>query len=196
MTVLAKSAILVEMNKPKGITVTPLLDAAQIGPSSIDVRLGKEFIIFKKSRRQVIDCEPQYPSNNRNTIDGERSSWKQDVHEFQERVRLDLNSEFVLHPNELILASTLEYIATPEDIFASVEGKSTIGRLGLLVATATAIAPGYSGCITLEVINEGEIPIVVRPGQLIAQIVFFRTSGVGHYEGRYMHPIGPEFPSL
>lgn len=187
MTVLAKSAIKDSLKSVKGIRVTPLLECSQIGPSSIDVRLGKEFIIFKKSRRRVIE----YRSNSNGA-----SNWSKEVHYFQERVRLDLGSEFILHPGELILASTLEYISLPKDIFASVEGKSTIGRLGLLVATATAVAPGFKGCITLEIINEGEIPVVVYPGELIAQIVFFRTSGEGDYAGKYIFPIGPEFPQL
>ncbi|ABG38858.1 dCTP deaminase [Paraglaciecola sp. T6c] len=183
--VLTKEIIKRDLKADNDFWITPLLSEEQFQPASLDVRLGKEFIIFKKSRKQCIDLTLVDSKLNNKLI-----------HEFQERIRLSINSPFTLHPGELILASTLEYLSLPNNIFASVEGKSTLGRLGLIIATATAVSPGFKGCITLEIVNQGEIPVVVSPGQLIGQIIFMRTEGTATYRGRYHYPVGPQFPKI
>jgi dCTP deaminase len=68
--------------------------------------------------------------------------------------------------------------------------------MGLIIATATKVDPGFKGCITLEIINEGQVPIVLYPGILIAQLVLHKTSGKSRYSGRYNHPTGPQFPNF
>lgn len=185
MSVLAKSELKRLLKNSSDFKVTPLLDEKQIGPASIDIRLHKEFIIFKKSQKAYVKCYAN-----------DKDQWRTSLHEFQERVRLSFNDTFVLHPGELILGSSFEYIALPTDIFATVEGISTLGRLGLIIATATSINPGFKGCITLEIVNEGEIPILVKPGIIIGQLIFWETRGEGKYEGKYQHPVGPQYASF
>ena len=182
MSVLAKTILLERLRDTTDFFVTPILDENQIGPSSIDIRLHKEFIIFRKSQRESVNLHIS-----------DKAAWRVALHEFQERVRFSFNDQFVLHPGELVLGGSLEYISLPTNVFATVEGKSTLGRLGLIIATATSISPGFKGCITLEIVNEGEIPIVVKPGQLIGQLVFWETKGEGAYDGKYLHPIGPQY---
>ena len=75
-------------------------------------------------------------------------------------------------------------------------GKSTWGRMGLIIATATKVDPGFRGCITLEIVNEGEVPLILYPGLSIAQLVVHETGRSSTYSGRYRYPIGPEFPKF
>jgi dCTP deaminase len=83
--------------------------------------------------------------------------------------------EFVLQPGDFGLAASLEYICLPSDMMAFVEGKSSLGRTGLLIATATQIAPGFKGCIVLELFNAGTVPIILRPAMRVAQLVLVST---------------------
>lgn len=184
MTVLTKKAILKAMDpdEKEPLVVTPLTDPKQIGDSSIDVRLGHEFIVFRRSQLKSLDYAKDH------------AKWQNIIHRSQERVRVSLFDEFVLHPGELTLGSTLEFISLPTTLAASVEGRSSWGRLGLIIATATAIGPGYKGCLTLEIVNEGEVPIVVYPGLKVAQIILYKVEGVADYRGKYHCPIGPEYP--
>jgi dCTP deaminase len=93
----------------------------------------------------------------------------------------------VLHPQKFVLGCTLEYVRVPEGHVAYVIGRSSWGRLGLVVATAIGIHPGYSGCITLELRNLGETPIVLYPGQTIAQVFVHRVEGArGTGKGQYV----------
>src|SRR5208282_5817450 len=82
---------------------------------------------------------------------------------------------FTLHPGDFALAVSLEYVAVPPDFMAFVEGKSSLGRAGLIVATATQVAPGFKGSIVLELFNSGTVPLLLRPGMPIAQLVFVHT---------------------
>ena len=159
MSILAQPEILEEMKKPEDpLIVTPLLDKRQIGESSVDVRLGHEFIVLKRSSLSHID-----PTRSEN--------WDSDILRWQERVRISLFKSFVLNPGQLVLGATLEYISVPMQIAAAVEGRSSWGRLGLIIATAATVGPGFRGCITLELVNSGGIPLVVYPGMRIAQLV-------------------------
>ncbi|MBI4679993.1 MAG: dCTP deaminase [Nitrospirae bacterium] len=118
------------------------------------------------------------------------------IEKYQEKVRLNYKGEFVLHPGQLIIGSTLEYIRLPESLMCYVIGKSSWGRMGLIIATATKVDPGFKGCITLEIINEGEVPIILYPGIPIAQLVFHETNNSVTYEGSYNCATGPEFPKF
>jgi dCTP deaminase len=164
------------------LIVTPLFDAEQtIGASAIDVRLGTEFILFRKESIHSLDVSAA-------------DSLIGDVSRYQHRVVKRIKDPLVLHPGQLVIGSTLEYVQVPRSLMAYVVGKSTWGRTGLVIATATKVDPGFRGCITLEIINEGEIPLVLFPGIPIAQLVFHRAERPVEYSGHYQCPIGPEFP--
>jgi len=187
MTVLSNKSIWKHIKKPfdkDPLIITPLLDPEnQIGNSSIDLRLGHEFIVLRKSSISGID-----PT--------ELDELQKNLYRTQERIRISLKKEFVIHPGQLILGSTLEYISIPKNIFASIEGRSSWGRLGLIIATATSIAPGFKGCVTLELVNSGEVPITLYPGFIIAQLILYSADSTTGYSGKYSYPTGPEFTRL
>jgi uncharacterized cupin superfamily protein len=112
-------------------------------------------------------------------------------------MRVSLREPFIIHPGQLALGATLEYLSLPERLTATVEGRSSWGRLGLIIATACNIDPGFKGCITLELVNNGEAPLVLYPGVRIAQFVFHRAEGAAVYgEGKYNCPVGPQFSRI
>jgi dCTP deaminase len=164
------------------LVVTPLLNRADtIHDAAIDVRLGTEFVVLRKQMMPSLNI-----ANATELLAG--------VEKYQQRFVRRIREEIVLHPGQLIIGSTLEYLQVPRGLMCYVIGKSTWGRTGLVIATATKIDPGYRGCVTLEIINQGEVPIVLVPGIPIAQLVFHRTSGKTTYDGVYSCPVGPEFP--
>lgn len=185
MSVLFKADFLPLLNKDlkNRITITPILEASQIQQSSIDVRLGNEFIIFRKISFPAIDIKDQ------NMLRSEQMK-------YQERIRIDFKSQFVLHPNDLVLGSTFEYIGLPETIIADVLVKSTWGRLGLIIPTPTKVDPGFHGCVTLELFNAGDAPLILYPGIPIAQLVFQQSKSGAAYQGGYSCATGPQFPRL
>ena len=165
------------------LVVTPLLSAKQVSGGSVDVRLGTEFIVLKRSARG--------PINPMTMSEG--------AADYQERVVLDVGQRMVLHPNQLVLGATLEFLQIPADLIAYVIGRSSWGRLGLIVATAIMVQPGYRGSLTLELANLGDTPIYLYPGTRIAQLVFHSVSSptAGYaQQGKYSGPVGPEFSKL
>jgi dCTP deaminase len=141
-----------------GRVVLEPADPAMVQPSSVDVRLDKFFRLFDNHTYPVID-----PS--------------QDQPELTRLVEAQPGEPFVLHPGEFVLASTLEVVTLPDDIAARLEGKSSLGRLGLLThSTAGFIDPGFSGHVTLELSNVATLPILLWPGMKIGQLCFFRLS--------------------
>lgn len=161
------------------LIITPLLEESQIGQSSVDLRLGHEFVLAKRANMPPVDPIRQ-PSDHQR----ER---------YQERIRVPRQEKVFLHPGEFILGSTLEYIRLPNDIGAYVTSRSSWGRVGLAIATAIAVAPGFAGIITLELTNLGSAPLILRPGVRIAQILFHRcATAVEPYSGRYRCPTNPE----
>lgn len=167
------------------LVVTPLLDEAQVGAASVDVRLGHQFITLK--RASVTHIDPT-----------ERDRFDLRLQQTQHRIRVGMNEPFVIHPGQLVLGATLEYVSMPKDLAATVEGRSSWGRLGLIIATACSVAPGFKGCITLELVNDGEVPLVLYPGVRIAQLVFHNTDKKADYRrvGKYDCPTGPEFSRI
>lgn len=91
----------------------------------------------------------------------------------QSLIRKGWGESFYLHPGELVLAATLEYIVMPADLTAQVITRSSYGRLGLLSATAVQVHPDFHGCLTLELVNLGEMPLAITPGERVAQLMFF-----------------------
>lgn len=175
-----------EADYQKKLLVTPLLSEQQIGPASIDIRLGSSIIIPRKTyvdRQDVTDS----------------SVIRQVEHRLYERTRLKYKSRFMLHPNQLILGVTFEYLSLPFDIFAVIMSRSSWGRLGLVVATAAAVQPGYKGCLTLELVNLSESPISLYPGLPVGQLVFHEVPAKGAeavYAGRYDCPTEAELPKF
>ncbi|MBN9605640.1 MAG: dCTP deaminase [Actinomycetales bacterium] len=156
------------------------LDRAMIQPSSIDVRLDRWFRLFDNHKYPFIDPAEEQP-------------------ELTRMVETAPGEPFVLHPGEFVLGSTYELVTLPDDVAARLEGKSSLGRLGLLThSTAGFVDPGFSGHVTLELSNVATLPIKLWPGMKIGQLCFFRTSspvenpyGSGAYGNRYQGQRGP-----
>ena len=155
-------------------------DAAMIQPSSVDVRLDRFFRVFENHKYSVIDPSIEQPDLTR-------------------EVAVEANEEFILHPGEFVLASTYEIITLPDDIAGRLEGKSSLGRLGLLThSTAGFIDPGFSGHITLELSNVANLPVKLFPGMKIGQLCLIKLSspaehpyGSAIYASRYQGQRGP-----
>jgi deoxycytidine triphosphate deaminase len=160
------------------LVVTPLLPGA-VGTGSLDIRLGPKFIVFHRADTPSIK-----------TFD---TNW--DPREVQRAVEVGWGDRFVLHPNELVLASTLEYFSIPADLAAQVITRSSYGRLGLITATAVEVHPFFRGCLTLELLNLGEVPLQLLPGERIAQLIFMRVDPPASppRPANYACPTGPEF---
>jgi dCTP deaminase len=156
-------------NDRKRIIVTPIIDLkAQLGPSSLDVRLGSHFRIVKSQLDTHLN--PLQPEE----------FIERDVSRYTELLTVSENPKnggFVLHPGTFVLASTLEYIRLPNDIAARLEGRSSWARIGLLVhATAGFVDQGYSGTLTFELCNLGTMPIKLFVGLRLAQLCFYQTA--------------------
>jgi dCTP deaminase len=155
-------------------------DATMLQPSSIDVRLDRFFRLFDNHKYPFIDPAEDQPDLTR-------------------LVEVDPSEPFVLHPGEFVLGSTFETVTLPDDVAARLEGKSSLGRLGLLThSTAGFIDPGFSGHVTLELSNVATLPITLWPGMKIGQLCFFRLSspaehpyGSREYGSRYQGQRGP-----
>lgn len=141
-----------------GRIVLDPFDPACIQPSSVDVKIGSDFLVFRNHTAQVIDV-------------------KQDMTSLTEPVAIPDDGVFILHPGEFVLASTLERIGVPDDLVARIEGKSSLGRLGLIIhSTAGFIDPGFDGHITLELTNIATLPITLYPRMKVGQISFMRMT--------------------
>ena len=150
------------------IVIDPFVpDAVQ--PSSVDLHLGNRFRVFRNNRTAVIDPREEQP-------------------ELTELVEIAGDEPFILHPNEFVLGATFERVALPDDLVARLEGKSSLGRLGLLIhSTAGYVDPGWEGTLTLELSNVANLPIKLYDGMKIGQISFQRLSSaveVGYGDAR------------
>ena len=163
----------------KRVVVEPF-DEGMIQPSSVDVRLDRYFRVFENHKYSVID-----PSVEQGELTRE--------------VEVGPKEYFILHPGEFVLASTYEVITLPDDIAGRLEGKSSLGRLGLLThSTAGFIDPGFSGHITLELSNVANLPVKLFPGMKIGQLCLIKLSspaehpyGSALYGSRYQGQRGP-----
>jgi len=163
-----------------GRVVLDPLDDAMVQPSSVDVRLDRFFRLFDNHKYAVIDPAEDQPDLTR-------------------LVEVEGDGPFVLHPGEFVLGSTFETVTLPDDVAARLEGKSSLGRLGVLThSTAGFIDPGFSGHVTLELSNVATLPIKLWPGMKIGQLCFFRLSspaehpyGSDRYGSRYQGQRGP-----
>ena len=172
-------------------TIRRLLDEGRIGidpyapelmqPSSVDVRVDRYFRVFRNSRYPYIDV-------------------KANQEDLTELVEVDDDEAFILHPGEFVLGSTLERVTLPDDLVARLEGKSSLGRLGLLIhSTAGFIDPGWDGHVTLELSNVANLPITIYPRMKIGQLSFvqltepaerpYGSEGIG---SKYQGQAGPD----
>jgi len=155
-------------------------DASLMQPSSLDVRVDRYFRVFRNSRYPYIDV-------------------KQAQEELTELVEVEDGGPFILHPGEFVLGSTLERVRLPDDLVARLEGKSSLGRLGLLIhSTAGFIDPGWDGHVTLELSNVANLPITIYPAMKIGQLSFMelnepaeRPYGSGGLGSKYQGQRGP-----
>ncbi len=139
------------------IVIEPF-DPVDIQPASIDVHLGDGFRVFRNSRYPFIDPNVSQP-------------------ELTELITASVAEPFVLHPGEFVLATTLEKVTLPDNILGRLEGKSTLGRIGLLIhSTAGYVDPGWVGYLTLELSNVANLPILLTPGMKIGQLAFEQLS--------------------
>jgi dCTP deaminase len=163
----------------KRIVLDPY-DPTMVQPSSIDVRIDRYFRLFDNHKYAHIDPAEDQP-------------------ELTRLVEVARDEPFILHPGEFVLGSTYEAVTLPDDVAARLEGKSSLGRLGLLThSTAGFIDPGFSGHVTLELSNVATLPIKLWPGMKIGQLCFFQLSsaaehpyGSGEYGNRYQNQRGP-----
>jgi dCTP deaminase len=129
-----------------------------VQPSSVDVRVDRRFRVFRNSLYPYIDV-------------------RQPMDDLTAPVEVEGDTPFILHPGEFVLGQTLERVTLPDDLVARLEGKSSLGRLGLLIhSTAGFIDPGFGGNITLELSNVANLPITLYPGMKIGQISFLRMT--------------------
>lgn len=147
------------------ITIDPF-DPAMVQPSSIDVRVDRYFRVFQNHRYPFIDPKQQQP-------------------DLTMEVETEVDTPFILHPGEFVLGSTLEVVRLENDIVARLEGKSSLGRLGLLIhSTAGFVDPGFEGHLTLELSNVATLPIAIYPGMKIGQLSFYELTTAAE------HPYG------
>lgn len=174
-------ARLIDTDDERRLSLCPFLGISVVSGSSVDIHLGNWFRIATRT---------QTPSLNlANPADWARAR------DCQEEEFVGFGKAFVLHPGDFALGVSLEYVQMPSDIMAYVEGKSSLGRAGIIIATASTIAPGFGGCIVLELCNAGTVPLILAPGMPIAQLVFQELSEVlppdWRYRGRFRCQVKP-----
>jgi dCTP deaminase len=141
-----------------GRLVVDPFEPGALQPSSIDLRVGHEFRVFANHRYPYIDV-------------------RQPLDNLTELVEASEEDPFILHPGEFVLGSTLESVTLPDDLVARLEGKSSLGRLGLLIhSTAGFVDAGFSGQLTLELSNVANLPIAIYPGMPVGQLCLFRMT--------------------
>ncbi|HLT96848.1 MAG TPA: dCTP deaminase [Acidimicrobiia bacterium] len=155
-------------------------DPKAVQPSSIDLRVGDQFRVFANNRYPYIDV-------------------RQPMEDLTELVTASEDEPFILHPGEFVLAATLERVSLPDDVVGRLEGKSSLGRLGLLIhSTAGFVDAGFEGYLTLELSNVANLPITIYPGMKIGQISLFKMTspaenpyGSGVLGSKYRGQVGP-----
>lgn len=145
----------------KEIVINPMPDLTQaLGTVSIDLRLGNEFIVYRTTSRPYIDVKDV------STYEG-----------LTEKIVKPDTEAFVIHPRDFVLASTLERVELPSNLAGRLEGKSSLGRLGIVIhSTAGKVDPGWKGNLVLEITNIGTVPIMLYPGMRVCQLLFEQIS--------------------
>jgi len=175
---LSDTAIRAVLNHDKAdqrLVVCPMLDAKQIGPASIDLRLGTEFMEVQRTKQGVLD-----PFSTHD----------------EQRFNIAFGNQLIIHPGQFLLGSTLEYLRVPRQLAGQVLNRSSWARNGLLVATAVSVHPGFTGALTLELVNSGTVPLKLITGSRIYQLVLWKlnqeTSQPYPAAAKYDTPLGPQ----
>lgn len=180
MTVLNNSEIKKRLKADDKLVISPLLDEEQIGPASIDLRVGTEFKVMINSRQPVFGV-----------IDREIDSFYQTTHR-------NFGEDLHIYPNQQVLADTFEYIRLPPNCFAQLFTRSSLQRIGL--STASIIQPGYTGTLTVPLENKGNTPIVIKSGMRLFQLIIYDlTSGDVSYidpSSKYVGNTSPVISSI
>jgi dCTP deaminase len=183
------------------LLIEPLKDKdLQVQPASVDLRLGREFLEFKRTSVPCIhpdrgeEVEDYVTKTSIPDIDGDQATLS--GYDADDRFE---DSEFILHPGDFVLGTTMERVEIPDDLIAHVEGRSSLGRLAIVVhATSGIVDPGYKGQITLELSNLGQAPVALTPGMRISQLTFTELKNpaerpYGAERGsKYQHQSGPQ----
>jgi dCTP deaminase len=195
MTLLKQEELLaaIQADRPEErLVITPLLDPElQVDAASIDLRLSTQFI--ETHRRFEAVHDPFAQTKTREERRQPRAG--------EEEIVVPLGERLALHPGQFLLGATLEFIGMPPNMGGQVLGRSSWGRIGLIVATAVVVQPGFRGCLTLELVNMGPVPMFLYPGLRIAQLQVWRTDGptrkaYGDDHGKYHIPLGPQSTKL
>lgn len=141
------------------LVITPILSSDQIGQASIDLRLGNIFKVSRQTREGFIDIS------------------KDNIEKFFDTSYRDFGEDFILYPNQLVLANTFEFIKLPNNIMSNIYTRSSINRLGVKISSIAQ--PGYSGTLTLELINRSDSPVKLKCGMRIIQLVLFDVGNEG-----------------
>ena len=168
---------------PERLIVWPFFnktDQVDVGAASLDLRLGTRFAAAKRRRLTHLDAY-EAPHHASEVVD---------------EYYVAVGGEFVLHPRHFVLASTLEWVVLPKDLAGYITCKSTLGRLGLNIATASGIHPRFAGIITLELANLADVPIKIYVGQPICQVFFHRVRPLEDAELDRTAFMGSKRPSL
>lgn len=168
------------------IFIVPSPRREDIKDTSIDLVLGNHFIVTRSARISALEALGK--------------ATEKDIASYQERVFVPFGGKLVLHPGTFILGVTWQYLGLPDDIHAQVVARSTWGRAGLTVATAVVVHPRFSGCLTLELVNNGNAPIALYPGARVSQVIFMHTepgkTTLGRGPSQYFGMIEPGFTKL
>jgi len=176
-------ADILERLRDGNLVVEPLEDVdMQVQPASIDLRLGSEFLEFKRTNIPCI-----HPNRD------------DEVNEYVTETYVEEGEEFILHPGDFVLGTTRERVEIPADLLATVEGRSSLGRLAVVIhATAGIVDPGYKGQITLELSNLGTAPVALTPGMRVSQLIFTELKQAAHRPygtdrgSKYQNQVGPQ----
>lgn len=166
MKLVSRKAILeaLESKAPESLFIDPLLEHdSQVNATGVDLRLGYDFLVSIMTRRPSVELA--------STRDRERRS----ISSYFQETRRDLGDIFLLYPNQVALATTLEYVSVPKNMFADIVSRSSFNRLG--VQLSTSVQPGYRGCVSLELVNHGQSPIELVVGGRIVEARFYEIDG-------------------
>ncbi|MEB2535104.1 dCTP deaminase [Burkholderia sp. BCCIQ04A] len=174
MAALSKAATLARVEQGD-LVISPILSKDQLGPSSIDLRMGTVVLVAKAGAQSHVEPGAYL----RAVADPGHHDAIRSKKQKHERFDVPFHESFLLHPGTLALVPTLEWVKLPDDIQGIVTARSSWAREGLNIATATIVNPGYAGIVTLELANFGEIPIRLYPGLRLAQIAFYTLDDAG-----------------
>ncbi len=160
---------LLKSSEPDSLFVDPLLEDSQIGPVTLDLRLGYDFLVSILTRKPSIETATDPGSPHRA------------IGSYFQETRRELGEKFVLYPNQVVLCTTLEYVSLPHNVYADILSRSSYTRLG--VPLNTMVQPGFRGCVPLELFNHGNSPVELVVGSRICQARFFEIeASVGYVE--------------